>query len=120
MGHFCALALYVELASDSYPGAFLLPCRCGRCEELLWVACARMSCCEQIISVVAPEQSAAFSAALCRLQEQGACLMRPAQVNEFPGKYRLWIHCPGLLESQLTEYFSHFGNVVDLYIPRDR
>ena len=46
--------------------------------------------------------------------------MRPAQVNEFPGKYRLWIHCPGLLESQLTEYFSQFGNVVDLYIPRDR
>ena len=46
--------------------------------------------------------------------------MRPAQIKEFPGKYRLWIHCPGLLESQLTEYFSQFGNVVDLYIPRDR
>ena len=54
------------------------------------------------------------------LPQQGHPLMRPAQVNEFPGKYRLWIHCPGLLESQLTEYFSQFGNVVDLYIPRDR
>ena len=57
---------------------------------------------------------------LQELPQQGHPLMRPARVNEFPGKYRLWIHCPGLLESQLTEYFSQFGNVVDLYIPRDR
>ena len=35
-------------------------------------------------------------------------------------KNRLWLHCPGLLESQLTEYFNQFGPVLDLYIPRDR
>ena len=47
--------------------------------------------------------------------------MRPAQGNEFPGKYRLWCHCPALLESHLQEYFSQFGNCVsDVYIPRDR
>ncbi|BDA47370.1 probable DAZ-associated protein 1 at N-terminal half [Coccomyxa sp. Obi] len=46
--------------------------------------------------------------------------MRAAQPSEFPGKWRLWVHCPGLLESHLHEYFSQFGAVIDLYIPRDR
>ena len=30
------------------------------------------------------------------------------------------VHCPDLLESQLTEYFSQYGTVADFYCPRDR
>lgn len=30
------------------------------------------------------------------------------------------VHCPDLLESQLTEYFSQYGTVTDFYCPRDR
>ncbi|KAK9905754.1 hypothetical protein WJX75_005750 [Coccomyxa subellipsoidea] len=49
-----------------------------------------------------------------------SCGMRAAQPSEFVGKWRLWVHCPGLLESHLQEYFSQYGAVIDLYIPRDR
>ncbi|CAL5224065.1 g6690 [Coccomyxa viridis] len=40
--------------------------------------------------------------------------------RDLGGRFRLWVHCPDLLESQLTEYFSQYGIVTDFYCPRDR
>ncbi|CAK0732520.1 hypothetical protein CVIRNUC_000142 [Coccomyxa viridis] len=40
--------------------------------------------------------------------------------RDLGGRFRLWVHCPDLLESQLTEYFSQYGAVTDFYCPRDR